>query len=301
MFLIAWAIRGFALGGFVPALVIAAVLMVIIAVGTVLILYANLRQREEAEIPVDRPPAPEAVAAIMRRENHAYQNHLAALSVIKPGLLRRLTLVLAFWVIGQLASTLFPPPGFLSTLGTIHSARWVRVPATDLIFSPVEFRRQLGKLSGGLHHQGAWRPYWRVVQLHRLSEDDEPVPGWRDRRRPFQTLGAAAARSRRASGTRPIRAHHGQIRRNAVPPQGLGAALTEEEAGTGFPVRFANGAADRRPSEAREIQSIVFGGLAFLRHGEALLFRFGGDVAVDAALGSAIRCQLIAFGDGRFS
>ena len=74
------------------------------------------------------------MAAIVARENFHAHNHLAALSVIKPGLLRRAALKVVFAAIAQLATHQFRP-GWLGTLGTIHFARWVRVPGTrDLIF-----------------------------------------------------------------------------------------------------------------------------------------------------------------------
>ena len=135
-FAIAW-LRAPSIRGFWWALAAAGVTAfattVIAAVAAVFV-YREFRQREDAEVPVDRPPRPDAVAAIMDRENFAAQNHLAALSVMKPGLLRRFTLRLAFWSMGQLGLRYFRP-GFLGALGTINFARWVTVPKTgDLLF-----------------------------------------------------------------------------------------------------------------------------------------------------------------------
>ena len=61
---------------------------------------------------------------------------VAGVSVMKPGPLRGLTLRIAFWVIQQMAAKRFRP-GFLGEIGTIHFARWVRLPKTNklLFFS----------------------------------------------------------------------------------------------------------------------------------------------------------------------
>lgn len=55
---------------------------------------------------------------------------------MQAGLLRGLTLRIAFWVIGQMATKRFRP-GFLGDISTIHYARWLRLPKTNklLFFS----------------------------------------------------------------------------------------------------------------------------------------------------------------------
>ncbi len=90
-FLIALWMRGFTGRGFLLALGCAAAtafVTAVVAALAALVIFWWFRQREDAEVPIDRPPEPGAVAAIMRRENYTAQNHLAALSVMKPGWLR---------------------------------------------------------------------------------------------------------------------------------------------------------------------------------------------------------------------
>jgi len=109
----------------------ATILAALAALGAV---YVAFRRLESRDVPDHRPPDPAKVAAVVARENYHAHNHLAALSVIKPGLLRVVALKTVFAAIVQLATNLYRP-GWLGTLGTIHFARWVRVPGTrDLIF-----------------------------------------------------------------------------------------------------------------------------------------------------------------------
>lgn len=62
------------------------------------------------------------------------QNHMTAVSVMKPGLLRWFLLGFSFYVISITARWAFRP-GHLGDTGQIHFARWVRIPGTDrLVF-----------------------------------------------------------------------------------------------------------------------------------------------------------------------
>ncbi len=66
--------------------------------------------------------------AITARENQLVQNNLTAISVMKPGLLRRVALSLVMYVIQVMATFQFKP-GHLADINTIHFARWVLLPA----------------------------------------------------------------------------------------------------------------------------------------------------------------------------
>jgi deferrochelatase/peroxidase EfeB len=100
------------------------------------IAYVRFRRKEDSDVPDDRDQPAQIAADIMARENQCAQNHLAAVSTVKTGILRRLALRLALWACGAL-STYQARPGFLKDIGTIHFARWVRLPGTDklLFFS----------------------------------------------------------------------------------------------------------------------------------------------------------------------
>ena len=99
-------------------------------------LYKRLRRLEKTDRPDDIAPDPGLVAEIMKRENFAAQNHLAAVSAMKTGRLRKVTLRFGLWAAGQIAQH-FSRPGFLATTGEIHFARWILLPGTDklLFFS----------------------------------------------------------------------------------------------------------------------------------------------------------------------
>ena len=64
---------------------------------------------------------------------------------MKPGLFRRFTLAAAFWAIQKLIEHRFRP-GFILDIGTIHFARWFRLPKTD-------------KLVFFANYDGSWESY----------------------------------------------------------------------------------------------------------------------------------------------
>ncbi len=185
----------YSLRGIVDALVdgfVAGIATILIALVATAIAYVAFRKQEDADQPDFRPPDPNTVATSVARENFAAQNHLSALSVMKPGLLRRAALKLVFTAIVQLVTFLYRP-GWLGTLGTIHFARWVMVPGTgDLLFFS--------------NYGGSWESYLEdfITKAHggltgvwsntrRLSADDEPRAEGRQRRRQLQALGAPSA------------------------------------------------------------------------------------------------------------
>ncbi|MEG8055143.1 hypothetical protein QP185_21250 [Sphingomonas aerolata] len=97
-------------------------------------------------MPEDANPTIEHLRPISEREDrptHA-QNHIIAVTPLKRGLMRRLSLAFALWGIRQ--SLLWFRSGFVVTMGTIHYARWFRVPGTDtLVFQS--------------NYDGSWESY----------------------------------------------------------------------------------------------------------------------------------------------
>ena len=98
--------------------------------------YLALRRKETTDVSDVPLPAPGITAEIMTRESFTAHNHLAAVSIMKPGWLRRYTLRLGLWAATQLAAYGMRP-GFLGDTGVIHFARWILLPGTDklLFFS----------------------------------------------------------------------------------------------------------------------------------------------------------------------
>jgi deferrochelatase/peroxidase EfeB len=109
------------------------------------IAYLGLRHKEKTDVPDDSDPSAQAVGDIMAREDQCMQNHLAAVSPMKSGWLRRLTLRIALWGVGAFAAY-HSRPGTLRNIATIHFAHWILLPGTDklLFFS---------------NYSGSWESY----------------------------------------------------------------------------------------------------------------------------------------------
>lgn len=98
------------------------------------------------EKPDDQPPDQAHVARLLERENAPgyRQNHIIAVTLLKPGLVRRLSLAVGLW--GIRLSLQWFRPGFVVTMGTIHFAKWFRLPGSrKLIFQS--------------NYDGSWESY----------------------------------------------------------------------------------------------------------------------------------------------
>ena len=84
---------------------------------------------------IDRRTAPldhiEKIAATENAPGYA-QNHITAVTAMKPGAFRKFTLALALWAIGKEVQYWFRP-GFVLNMGTIHYARWFRLPGSEMM------------------------------------------------------------------------------------------------------------------------------------------------------------------------
>ena len=296
---IGWWMEGFRGSGFLLALKCAAVtafVTAVVAAVAAILIYRGFRKREDAEVPIDRPPEAGAVAAIMRRENYAAQNHLAALSVMKPGWLRRFTLRISFWSTRELVTRFFRP-GYLGDLGTINFARWVMVPGThDLLFlsnyggSWESYLEDfITKAHSGL--TGIWSNTVGFPKTSNLfakgATDGDRFKRW-GRRQQIPTAFWYSAYPALTTAN---------IRTNAAIRQGLGALMTEDEAQSWLSL-FGSEVRPASALESREIQSLVFGGLGFLHEGSALMFGLAQDKAAARAwLGELL--PGIRFSDGR--
>jgi deferrochelatase/peroxidase EfeB len=277
------------------AVTVAIATLVVTGIGA-LVAYVLFRRREDLEVPIDRPPAPGAVAAIMDRENHAAQNLLAAVSTMKTGRLRRFTVTFAFWLIAQFVGR-FYRAGFLGSIGSIHFARWIMVPRTgDLLFlsnyggSWESYLEDfITKAHTGL--TGVWSNTVGFPKATNLflggATDGDRFKRWARRQQVPTAFWFSAYRDLTTTN----------IRTNAAIRQGLAVAMTEDEAQSWLSL-FGS---ERQPAtalESGEIQSLILGGLGFLRHGAAVLFALGDDVpAAKAWLRDTM--PSVAFSDGR--
>jgi deferrochelatase/peroxidase EfeB len=277
------------------AVTVAIATLVVAGIGA-LAAYVLFRRREDLEVPIDRAPAPGAVAAIMDRENRAAQNLLAAVSTMKTGRLRRFTVTFAFWLIAQFVGR-FYRPGFLGSIGSIHFARWIMVPRTgDLLFlsnyggSWESYLEDfITKAHTGL--TGVWSNTVGFPKATNLflggATDGDRFKRWARRQQVPTAFWYSAYRDLTTTN----------IRTNAAIRQGLAVAMTEDEAQSWLSL-FGS---ERQPAsalESNEIQSLILGGLGFLRHGAAVLFALGDDVpAAKAWLRDTM--PSVAFSDGR--
>jgi hypothetical protein len=91
-----------------------------------LVWLAILRRHEARDVPM--PPSdldPEHVRRLAAQEDHIVQNHLASLTVVKPGWFRALTLRVVLWAANLVART--STKGTLSGIPSIHYAHWALV------------------------------------------------------------------------------------------------------------------------------------------------------------------------------
>lgn len=90
-----------------------------------------LRCKEKRDVVDSGLPSLDKLAAIVASEDapgHA-QNHIMAVGTLKPGLFRTLAHALALWGI-KMIIIFYYRPGFVINMGTIHYARWWRLPGT---------------------------------------------------------------------------------------------------------------------------------------------------------------------------
>ncbi|MFZ7092315.1 Dyp-type peroxidase [Primorskyibacter sp. 2E233] len=228
-------------------------------------LYVALRRAEKTDEVDDSPPDYKVLSEVMQIEDDGVVNHLAGISKMKPGRLRRLSLRLAFWVIAQLATRQFRP-GFLGEIGTIHSARWVLVPGTDklLFFSNYSGSWEsyledfITKANSGL--TGVWSNTIGFPRTSNLffdgATDGDRFKRWaRRQQRPSYFWYRAYPNTT---------AH--QVRLHAAIRHGLLTASTEDEAQDWFDL-FGSRPRRTRSLETDEIQKIVFGGMRRLQDG----------------------------------
>jgi deferrochelatase/peroxidase EfeB len=280
----------FAAGMFALAFIILVGVLVAIA----FLLYSQLRAKEATDEPDDSTPDRAILADCMVRENDGNQNHLFGVSVMKPGLLRNLTLRLVYWVIGQLALVQFRP-GFLGDIGTIHFARWILLPGTNKLLFLSNFGGSwesyledfITKASNGL--TGIWSNTYGYPRTKNVffegASDGERFKRWA-RRQQRPTLFWYSAYPNNTSE---------RIRTAAAVRQGLASASTEDEAADwlsqlGSRVRAAD------TIQSPQIQSLMFGGMGDLADATCLFLRLPADMRAARAW-LAVLAPQISFGD----
>jgi len=255
--------------GFVTALPLALITAAVPLGLLTLWLYAR-----EKRDPVDERAAPlEHIRAIAAREDAPgyVQNHIIAVMPFKPGILRRLTFAFTMWGILQTVRFFFRP-GFVVTMGTIHKARWFRVPGT-------------GQFVFFSNYDGSWESYLEdfITRAHegqtaawshgvgfprtRLLIGDGASDGDR-----FKRWVRLQQRETRFWYSRFPGLTAQQIRNNAMIEDGLARAASDTDARRWL---ASFGSAQREPHELEtdEAQSIAFSGMPKMPEATALLLR----------------------------
>jgi deferrochelatase/peroxidase EfeB len=262
------------------------------------ILYFLLRRAEATDSLEERAPARAVNAAMFERENQRgyTANHMLSVTQRKPGVVRWITTRFAFWGVGEFAANLYPP-GFLRSIGTIHFARWVTAPnSPDLVFFS--------------NYDFSWESYLEdfITLAHdgltAIWSNSIGFPRSRNLTEEGATDGERFKRYARHSMI-PTRfwycGYPGlatmTIRANADIRRGLSGAMTEDEA-IRWLALFRSAARPASKLVSSEIQSLVFGGLGFLKSGTCLLFDLPEDAGAARSWLAGIMPD-IGFNDGR--
>ncbi len=257
------------------ALIASVVLMVALTAAVIGGLAWKLRDQEKTDPARDFEQKASAAEDILKRENVAgtVQNHMFAVSRVKPGWLRALALRIVYRGIAALAGNF--RPGFLADIGTIHFARWVKLPGTNklLFFS---------------NYDGSWESYLEdfITKAHQgltgvwSNTKDFPKAEWLINK--GATDGARFKRWARRQ-QRPTQFWYSaypklttnRIRTNASIRWGIAQAHCDSDAKTWIE-QFGTLPQPEASLEMDEIQSLMFDGFATLTSSVCLLLQFEG-------------------------
>jgi cytochrome P450/deferrochelatase/peroxidase EfeB len=199
------------------------------------------------------------------------QNHILAVGEMKPGFLRAFAHAFALWAI-RIIIVFNYRPGFVINMGTIHFARWWRVPGTNKTAFYSNFdgswenyledfitRARLGQSAAWSNWVGFPETRYLVFKGAEQGDDfkrwvrtkQQVVPFWYSR---FPALTTD------------------RIRTNALIHQGLASAKTHSEAEEWLRC-FGSMPKVENLIESDEVQAIVFTGLKQLPHSATLVMR----------------------------
>ncbi|HEX8366881.1 MAG TPA: hypothetical protein VF603_16495 [Allosphingosinicella sp.] len=294
-FMVAWLASGDVMDG-VEAALWATVILIALTVAAAGLFYAKLRKQENSDWCDPRSLDAGILAEIRKRENHYAQNHMVSVTCRKPGFVRWVTIRLIFSVIALLATRVYRP-GFLGGISTIHAARWITVPGTrNLVFFS--------------NFGGSWESYLEdfITRAHDgLTGVWSNSIGFPRARNLFQDGATDGERFKRYArhSMLPTRFWYSaypklvtdHVRANASLRRGLAAALTNDEAGQWLQL-LGSGPRPDLKLETSQIQSLVFGGLGFMKDGSVVLYHLPDDREKARAFLAGLYPD-VGFGDGR--
>lgn len=259
-------------------------------------IYLRLRWLETRDWVSERFPTAHVEAEMVARENHCAQNHMVSITRMKPGLTRRITIRLAFWVVARIG-TLAYKPGYLGPIGTIHFARWITIPGTrDFLF----FSNYGGSWQAYLEdfitlaHFGLTAVWSNTVGFPRTS--NLFLQGATDADR-FKRYARQSMLPTRFWYSAYPQIDTDMIRANAAIRRGLVGAMSEDDA-VAWLARFGSATRPASRLVSDEIQSLVFGGMGFLPVARLTLWDLPRDQTQARAF-LAAAADHVAYDDGR--
>ena len=238
-----------------------------------------LRRAERSDVPDEGHASLQRLREIARGEDSPghLQNHVMAVGTLKPGLLRRLVHAFSLWAIRVLIEIKFRP-GYVLNMGTIHYARWWRLPGTEKVVFYSNFdgswesyledfitRARQGQTAAWSNWQGF--PPTKLLIFDGAQNGDrfkrwvrtvqQIAPFWYDR---FPRLSSD------------------NIRSNALIHAGVARGRTVDEAESWLECMGSMPRAENR-LESDEVQTLVFGALSALPVASALAIRLPRGVA----------------------
>lgn len=256
--------------GVISGALLATVLSLASVVG---LIAAVLRIKEQRDVPDPAQPSAEQIELLGQIEDHPgfAQNHFMALGDLKPGLFRSLIHAFALWGI-KMIIVFYYRPGFVVNMGTIHYARWWRLPGTkrSIFFSNYDgswdsyledfiTRARWGQTAAWSNWQGFPRTKFLIFDGARdgdrfkrwVRTKQQIVPFWYSR---FPHLTTD------------------QIRNNALIHHGIARIQTDSEAREWLRC-FGSMPRVENLIETDEVQSIVFRGFRDLKHSACLVLK----------------------------
>jgi cytochrome P450/deferrochelatase/peroxidase EfeB len=267
-----WLLSG--VGTFLAALLATLLALAVLIGGTI----AFLRFKEMRDAVDARPASLEHMKAIMKIEDHRNyaQNHIMAVGDLKEGAFRKLTHAFALWAI-KMAVMFYYRPGFVINMGTIHYARWFRLPGTD-------------KAVFYSNYNGSWESYLEDFITRARWGQTAVWSNWKGFPTTEFLINKGAENGDRfklwVRGKQQIvpfwysRFPHlttDHIRNNALIHRGLSRARNDNEARDWLRCFGSMPRAHNR-IESDEVQSLVFSGLGKYHHSTCLILKLPDDI-----------------------
>ncbi len=245
----------------------------LVAGAVVMVFLIKLRQAERSEVPSTNQAPLEKMHAILNQENPPgfAHNHILAVGTMKPGWFRAFTHAFALWGI-RMAIVYAYRPGLVINMGTIHYARWFRLPGTN-------------KAAFYSNFDGSWESYLEDFITRAAPGQSAAWSNWQGYPRTRFLIGQGAADgdsfkrfTRTAQQLVPFwysrfpEMTTDQIRNNALIHSGAGLARTASESEEWLRCFGSMPRVENR-IESDEVQAIVFRGMKRLSYSAALAVR----------------------------